>query len=477
MIFTFIRVIGAAAILIASALPLNASATPNILGVFTGAFSGGTEFDCRDTPSGPIVRPGPFPESPTSLTLNINDQMGNNFTGTGTSDGTAISLSGFVYDDGMVSGSFTFTDDDGLFGNGSFSGTLSGDTLSFTVNGTDAGGPGSDFCSFEDTTTTTRSSSTSNPEITAPTNISTPTELRSFTRLFTQSLTQRFNVFRGGFSGGASAVANGFMLQGNGMAAGEGMAYPVGVWGSFSRTDSKDDSAARTFKSDRNQFLGGVDISPWKDVIVGVALGYENSDVSTPVNGGNQDIEGFTAAPYVAVLLNETFSIDVSVGISKIDITQSRVLSGTTISSKVDSTRTFMAGNINASRTFGNLLLTGKLGGLYARDSQDSFIESGGALSISNAARSFRLGQVRLGAEASWLMGEFEPFASLTLEHDYSTTVAAGGSNDNNGGVAGIGVRYFGIKNNISGSLDYQTIIGRKNLDEGTFGVSLRVTF
>ena len=30
---------------------------------------------------------------------------------------------------------------------------------------------------------------------------------------------------------------------------------------------------------------------------------------------------------------------------------------------------------------------------------------------------------------------------------------------------------------NVSGSLDYQAVIGRKNLDEGTFGMSLRVTF
>ena len=64
-----------------------------------------------------------------------------------------------------------------------------------------------------------------------------------------------------------------------------------------------------------------------------------------------------------------------------------------------------------------------------------------------------------------------------TMETGSTPTAAAGGPNDDTGGVAGIGVRYFGIKNNISGSLDYQAVIGRKNLDEGTFGMSLRVTF
>ncbi|MFT5448700.1 MAG: hypothetical protein ACI9DC_003885 [Gammaproteobacteria bacterium] len=473
---TILRITCASAVLVASLLPLSAAASPNILGFYSGAFSG-TEFDCRSAPMGPVVEAGPFIDT-FSLLLTIDDQQGNNFTGSATTnDGDSVSVSGFVYDDGQVSASFTSTDAGGGTSSGSFSGSLSGDTLTLDISGSDTSSPHGFFCNFQYSGSMSRGTSTSNAELTAPTNVTTPTELKSFVRLFTQSLTQRFNVFRSGQSGGASAVSNGFMLQSNGMAAGEGIAYPVGVWGSFSRTDSKDDSAARTFKSDRNQFLGGVDISPWKDVIIGVSLGYENSDVSTPVNGGRQDVDGFTAAPYIAVLLNNTFSIDLSAGISKIDIRQSRVLAGTTISSKVDSTRSFMAGNINASRTFGNLLLTGKLGGLYARDHQDSFIESGGGLSVSNAARSFRLGQVHVGAEASWLVGEFEPFASLTLEHDYSTTAAAGGSNDNNGGVAGVGVRYFGIKNNISGSLDYQAVIGRKNLDEGTFGVSLRVAF
>jgi hypothetical protein len=470
-----LRAICTASLLLASLLPASASAvTPSILGFFSGSFSG-TEYDCKNTIDGPVINPGPYADS-FSLSLTIDDQQGNYFTGTGTTDSDTVSVSGTIDDSGQVYATFTANHIDGGTSGGTFTGSLSGDTLTLDIAGSDTGNT-DEFCDFQFSGTMTRSSSTSNPKVTAPTNITTPTELRSFTRLLTQSMTQRFNVFRSGGSGGASAVSNGFMLQGNGMAAGEGMNSPVGVWGSFSYTDSKDDSAARTFDSDRRQFLGGVDISPWKDVIVGVALGYENSDVSTPVNGGSQDIDGFTAAPYVAVLLNDTFSIDVSVGMSKIDIKQSRVLTGTTISSKVDSTRTFMSGNINASRTFGNLLLTGTLGALYARDSQDSFIESGGTLSVSNPARSFRLGQVRLGAEASWLMGEFEPFAALTLEHDYSTTAAVGGANDNSGGVAGIGVRYFGIKNNISGSLDYQTVIGRKNLDEGTFGVSLRVTF
>ncbi len=463
-------------------LPLEAvlaQTSPNIVGSFAGTMSG-SEFNCRATPGGPIVDPGPFADS-FLLNLNFTSQTGDTFTGSGsTADGDTIDpFTGTILPDGFFEVSVTFTGVDGGTGSAVVFGQLVGDTLNISsISGQDLTNPSNLLCEFQYSGTMSRISS-SQPAFTPPTNIATPAQLNSFVRFFSQSLGQRFNVFRSGVSGGASPVAGGIMVQQQGLAAGDGARLPMGVWGSWSRSNSKDDSAARTFSSDRDQFLGGIDVSPRDDVLVGVAVGYETTDASTPPNGGVQDIDGFTIAPYVAVLLTDTITADFSIGMSSIDIDQSRLLGATTLRSSVDSTRTFGAANVAMTRSFGAFTITGLAGALYARDSQDAFTESDatGTVTVANGKRSFSLGQLRFGVEGAYAFDEFEPYVGATLEHDVTATNVVGVRTDRSGGVIGGGVRYFGENNGISGSVDYQSVVSRRALKEGVFTVNLRMDF
>jgi len=43
---------------------------------------------------------------------------------------------------------------------------------------------------------------------------------------------------------------------------------------------------------------------------LGVAFGYDNGDIDTTFNQGNQDTDSYTIAPYFGALLTDTLSID-----------------------------------------------------------------------------------------------------------------------------------------------------------------------
>lgn len=281
---------------------------------------------------------------------------------------------------------------------------------------------------------------------------------------------------------GARQAANGFVLQG--MAAGDGAAMPLGVWGSYASTDSKNTSTLAASKSERYNVLGGADVMPRDWLVAGVALGYESSDTDTRFNGGELRTTGYTVSPYVAMLLSERFLIDASAGFSVLDNRQFRAstFGGSApvrVNSRFDSIRRFF--NINASYGFEAGPLAGNLnaGYLWAKESQEGYVESNG-----NAVARFgsRIAQVQLGADLGYQAGSFEPFARVTVEHDISSTDVrlAGGlgqlESDTTGVVAGAGLRYFD-DSGVSAQFEYSTILGRNNLSEDVLSVSVRATF
>ena len=371
------------------------AAVPSILGTYTGS-GDFNEFGC--------ITP-PFSDSGTfSITFTIGAQQGTSFSGDGsvtdTDDGevSSLTLDGDILADGSVSGTFTSTEQNGDQSAGTYTGSLVGNTLTVSFTGADIGG---DMCNFDGSFTVTRGGAI-NPAVTAGTGAITP--IVFFATVATPSTltsTHLRTVFKSMLAGtpttGAVPVADGFMLQSDsGMAAGDGFSYPWGAWASYSHSEYEDDFVSTAFDADRNNVTVGLDFSPWDRIVAGVSLGYENNDIDTTFNGGNIDSDMITVAPYIGGLLNDTFSVDFSIGYSNIDIDQFRTLAGTRITSSVDAERRFVAGNLNASRAFGNWYVSGRAGLLYAKEEQDAFVESDGTL---NPDRSFELGQLRVGGD------------------------------------------------------------------------------
>ncbi len=287
---------------------------------------------------------------------------------------------------------------------------------------------------------------------------------------------------------GATQVANGIKLQ-HGMAAGEGFGFPWGVWASYQHSEFEDDFAGTAFDADGDAFFVGVDVSPWEHVVFGTALGFRNTDIDTFFNAGEQDIDSLTVIPYLAVLLPELgletvdMSVDMSIGYSSIDIDQFRTAGAAQVTSSTDADRIFFAMNLNANRAVGALYVTGRVGFVVARETQDDFTESDGSFV---AEKETQFGQLRLGADAAYTFeasyGDWEPFVSVTYEYDFTRekTVLGGGvaqpENDADGVLLGIGIRFFG-NHGFNGSLEYNTMLGREDFDADTINLVVRGEF
>lgn len=312
------------------------------------------------------------------------------------------------------------------------------------------------------------------PEVAAVTQVIAEQVLLNDVRTFLNTQSSRVVGFLRGLRTGGFVGPDGFMLDnaGTGLAAGDVFGMPLGMWVSYARSEYEDDFARTAFDASRDQVVAGVDVSPLESLLVGVALGWDSARAKTFFNAGESDTNTLTVSPYLAVLLGEVFSLDVSFGYSALETDQS---SGNGAGGSMDSDRWFWAGNLNLGQQFGAWYVAGRVGLLNAREYQDAFTFGG----VQVAERTVKLGQWRIGGDVSYLLGAFEPYVTATYEQDYARTdlvltPGAQPANDRNGVVAGAGVRYYGTRG-VTGSLEWLTVQGRQDYSEDTFSLLLRV--
>ena len=277
-------------------------------------------------------------------------------------------------------------------------------------------------------------------------------------------------------------TASGFMMNSlSGMNAGDST-YFYGAWASYSYTDFENDFASMAFDGRRHGGLVGLDVSPWEGLLLGVAVGYEDSDIDTDFNLGNQETDGFTIAPYLGALINDTWSVSAGFGYSSLDTDQFRILPGTTtrVTSSPDSDRWFAMFNLNGLTTYDNWIIGGQIGVLYARNEQDAYFETNSATGVTTAVAEMdtKLAQFNIGADVAYSYGEFEPFARVMYENDISQTEIGviGGPQpafDDDDVLLGFGLRYFGV-NSLTGNLEFSTRLGREDYDEYDISATLR---
>jgi hypothetical protein len=409
-------------------------------------------------------------------------QSGTDFQCSGTADsGESISLSGTNVD-GSVNYSFNITNSVSL--TGTAGGSFDGQEFN-TGNGNPNPNCSSSFVEIVGTNfipTQVDGDGLISQE--TPSTTLTSTNLNIWILPLFTTLNTRMQGVTGGNVSRAQIIptANGLAFEGgiSGLNAGDGV-ISYGAWLSYSYSDFDNDLSSTAYDGDRHTVLGGVDFAPWENTVIGVAVGYEDSDIDTAFNLGNQETDGYTIAPYFGALLTDTWSVNFSFGYSSIDYDQFRTdpTTGTRITSSPDGDRWFGMFNLNGMTTYGNWLLGGRVGRLWAKNEIDAFTESN-----TTAVADFRskLGTWNIGGDAAYSFGAFEPFVSATYEYDYSMTeiaVATGPQpdNDRDDVLFAAGVRYFGGNNGISGNLDWTRRLGRSNYDEDMFTLSIRVDF
>lgn len=225
-------------------------------------------------------------------------------------------------------------------------------------------------------------------------------------------------------------LANGLRVQSQ--SAGDGFDYPWGLWATYSHTDSEDDFATTAYDSDSDSFMAGMDFQPWDNILTGVAIGYDTTEIQTNFNTGEEDLDSFTVVPYFAIHLTDyvgtgfDLSADGAIGFSFVDIDQFRTAGGARVTSSTDADRYFFSGNVNAGQYFGDFYLSGNTGILVSRENTEGFTESDGTV---NADRRSDFGQISIGGRAAYQWGAFEPFASVTYNYEFNrqdVTVATG---------------------------------------------------
>jgi outer membrane autotransporter protein len=276
--------------------------------------------------------------------------------------------------------------------------------------------------------------------------------------------------------------------------AGLGAPDPWAVWIGYSRSDYDSSVQVAPYDADLDSYRIGVDRFFAGKYLLGLALLYEKLDTRTRYNGGGQDVDGTTLAPYFSWLINDHFSLDVNAGYAWLDASQNRIdPTGTPgsppiLSSSYDARRTFAAATLNGFLPRGNWTFGARLGYLYSKEKQDGYTETGGPSARTVNGRTLRLGQLYVGPDAAYYFGHgFEAYGALLYRYDVSrndgrnggglpSAVGATQPDDKDEWEWSVGLRYF-AKRNITLSAEYLRTEGRDQFDNEVWNLLARFEF
>lgn len=189
----------------------------------------------------------------------------------------------------------------------------------------------------------------------------------------------------------------------------------------------------------------GYDRRVTKDLILGLATGYENVDITTQYNAGSVQGDSVSVSPYLGYVINDWLSLDAALGYSWIDYDFSR--NGGSVKGSTSAGRVFGSANLNAAQRYGDVRVRGSLGYLRLYEQQDAYTETNGT-KVDESQVNF--GQVRAtvggGYDIATGIGVFTPNAFVRLEYDlpasHSVMVGDGwmSSSDRTGAVFGLGL-------------------------------------
>lgn len=457
--------------------------TPNVLGAVFSSTGGTTTFtNCTG------INPGPGVFGATTFTVTRQDganvgvrETGINFVAVfnGTLDGTS-----FSGDSAVVGTSIT-----GSFSGGTLDVAMGSLQLVNQTPNSDVGG--GDTCTRIATVNATLISGPvaagsivdiarlTSTELTRVQNLSS--DVRG---LFNALAGRTTTVLRGSNSGFRASAGGIEMHKQLGVSAGELGLGSLGVWTSIGTTLFDNDFGATQSDGDRHNLLVGMDIQPAKNMVLGAAIGFERSEITTRFNNGEAQTIGATISPYFGWQMSDTWSMDASAGYSRLDTDQFRTdpTLGTNVTSNPDSDRWFAQANLNGTVYRGNWIITGRGGVAIAHDNQSTFRESDGT---QVAESRVKLGTFTLGAEAAyqWHRGMWtvEPYAGLNYQYDYQLQeirLAAGAQpdNDRDDFLATLGLRLFAT-DGLSAGASWSRRFSRTDVDENAFQLTVRGEF
>ncbi len=277
---------------------------------------------------------------------------------------------------------------------------------------------------------------------------------------------------------GNQVSQNSFSMGTSGLSAGDTGLTGLGLWTSYEHSNFKNTFIPTAYDGVTNHFLVGIDYAILDNLIVGLAVGYEKSNIDTTFNRGKVTSKGYSFSPYLGLLVDDTWGITLNAGYTKMTTDQFRMFGVTRIDSDTDGKRWFVSANFNATWQFNNFIFIANTGVIKAGNQDDAHTNS---LGINIVSKSTQMSTLNIGAEMAYHLIQFEPYFSIDFNHNThaatSTLVnSLQPSDDPNDILAGFGLRYYGDQG-LSVNLEYSKRFKRDNLTENNFSVMGRWDF
>jgi outer membrane autotransporter protein len=294
-------------------------------------------------------------------------------------------------------------------------------------------------------------------------------------------------------SASLSFAQNGFSAS-TGMSAGSGR-HGYTAWVSGSWSDVEDDNTDTAFDGDVYTVMAGLDRKVDDKVLVGLSVGWENTDIDTAYNGnsttgqdGNLDGDGWTIAPYISYAVQDHVTASLVAGYSDIEYDTLRFdpNTGNRITGSTDADRIFVSAALTGNWTLHDKwTLRGSGSVFWATEDKDGYTETeAGGTTITQASYDADLGQFLLDARLGYDLGGVEPYALVGGEFDFTkdeANVGAGQSqasfDDEDFGAKFGGGLNLKLSDQVSGGIEAYTVEFRDDYEEVTGTASLRIKF
>ena len=338
---------------------------------------------------------------------------------------------------------------------GAHSGTVSFDSTSFNCTG---GGAGTFTCLQVVSSSSSQSSSTQ-AAIRGSEAGATRAQVNSSFDIITSRITnysRDIAVSLG--TGGQQSQAPGYY---RGISAGTAD-LKWGFWADSSGSYLNDSSPIAKFNGYGLTELAGVDYNLDSKWLFGFNAGYVRTDVRIAAIAGNRVEQGPQLGPYLSYIASSHVSADLLFNYSRL----SNVAAGFP---SFNSDRYAGAGNVNFFYNVSGFALTGFMGYTYAIESPSSAAPG----LIGGVPTFIHYGAVKVGGEAAYPMGSFEPYVPLTVEYETTQT------HDGTGRgvvVVGAGARYR-FSDTIKGGIELTSDEARSHSTNVVGAANLRISF
>jgi hypothetical protein len=282
----------------------------------------------------------------------------------------------------------------------------------------------------------------------------------------------------GGFGSGLSALPAGVTRLalpgqgGTGAAAAPG-GKAINAWFAVSRNTISYDYTPLQSSGNVRVGLIGVDYTFNNNIVAGLAIAGDKTDVNLNFGGGGKlKGSGTTYSPYVGIPLNKNWAADVAVGWGKTTVDTE---AGGVTGRLTDKRRTASLG-LSYRQLAGNdnkWMLTGRGSYLAVRDKLGAYTMSNGTFVTDS---SVSLSQLRFGGQAAYNLGVFVPYVGLNYIYDVSAPSQAGAANDRDAFQAVLGLK-FSVPNGFYGGLQYSSELNRSQIKNNQIMLNMGARF